>query len=173
VKASFTEKFWIPEKGYLKDVLSGTAADEQLRCNQIWALSMTYPMLEEDKERQVLQAVREHLLNECGLRTLSPRDPQYRGHYGGDMFHRDMAYHQGTTWVFPMGAFYRAALRIEKNPGQIRKELEKLIPMMAQGCAGQLPEIYDGDQPYEGKGCFAQAWSVGEILRVLEDLERY
>ena len=171
VKASFTEKFWIPEKGYLKDVLSGTSADEQLRCNQIWALSMTYPMLEEDKERQVLQAVREHLLNECGLRTLSPTDPQYRGHYGGDMFHRDMAYHQGTTWVFPMGAFYRAALRIEKDPGRIRKELEKLMPMMAQGCAGQLPEIYDGDQPYEGKGCFAQAWSVGEMIRVLEDLE--
>ena len=173
VKASFREKFWIREKGYLKDVISGTSADEQLRCNQIWALSMTYPMLEEAMERQVLEAVRKHLLNECGLRTLSPTDPQYRGHYGGDMFHRDMAYHQGTTWVFPMGAFYRAALRIEKDPARIRRELEKLIPMMAQGCLGQLPEIYDGDHPFEGKGCFAQAWSVGEMLRVLEDLEHF
>ena len=171
VKASFTEKFWIPEKGYLKDVLSGTQADDQLRCNQIWALSMTYPMLDEAREQQVLSAIREHLLNDCGLRTLSPTDPQYRGHYGGCQFDRDMAYHQGTTWVFPMGAFYRAALRIEKDPARVRKELQKLIPMMAQGCLGQLPEIYDGDRPYEGKGCFAQAWSVGEMLRVLEDLQ--
>jgi glycogen debranching enzyme len=70
-----------------------------------------------------------------------------------------------------MGAYYRAALRILGNPKAIREELKKLLPMMEQGCLGQLPEIYDGNDPYEGKGCFAQAWSVGEMLRVLEDLQ--
>ena len=171
VKASFLEKFYIPQAGYLRDVLSGTSADDQIRCNQIWALSMTHRILPEDAERRVLETVKTHLLTSCGLRTLSPQDPQYHGFYGGPMFDRDMAYHQGTTWVFPMGAYYRAALRILGDPKAIREELKKLLPMMEQGCLGQLPEIYDGNDPYEGKGCYAQAWSVGEMLRVLEDLQ--
>ena len=171
VKSSFNEKFYMPEKGYLKDVLSGTSADTQIRCNQIWALSMTHRMLPEEAERRVLETVKTHLLTSCGLRTLSPQDPQYHGFYGGSMFDRDMAYHQGTTWVFPMGAYYRAALRILQDPKAVRHELQKLLPMMEQGCLGQLPEIYDGKDPYEGKGCFGQAWSVGEMLRVLEDLQ--
>jgi len=175
VRASFLEKFYLPDRGYLKDVLSDTPADCQIRCNQVWALSMSFPILPPEAERRVLQTVKDHLLTPCGLRTLSPEDPQYHPHYGGSQFHRDMAYHQGTTWVFPMGAYYRAALRILGGTAEVARELEqeldKLIPMLAQGCLGQLPEIYDGDAPREGKGCFAQAWSVGEMLRVYEDLE--
>ena len=176
VKASFTEKFYMADKGYLRDVLSGTSADEQLRCNQIWALSMSFPLLPEHNERRVLQAVTRHLLTDCGLRTLSPEDPQYHPRYGGSQFDRDMAYHQGTTWVFPMGAYWRAYLRLHgstaKAAEEVKQQLEKLLPMLRQGCAGQLPEIYDGDRPYEGKGCFAQAWSVGEMLRVYEEIEK-
>ena len=176
VKASFTEKFYMSDKGYLKDVLSGTSADTQLRCNQIWALSMSFTMLEHWQEQRVLQTVTDHLLNGCGLRTLSPEDPQYHPHYGGSQFDRDMAYHQGTTWVFPMGAYWRAYLRLHGNTAEaaenVRLALDRLLPMLRQGCAGHLPEIYDGDQPYTGKGCFAQAWSVGEMLRVYEDIQR-
>ena len=175
-KASFTAKFYMEDKGYLKDVLSGTSADEQLRCNQIWVLSMTFPMLEPPQERRILQTVTDHLLTDCGLRTLSPKDPQYHPHYGGSQFDRDMAYHQGTTWVFPMGAYWRACLRLHGSTRdaarEVKQQLEKLMPMLRQGCAGQLPEIYDGDMPYEGKGCFAQAWSVGELLRVYEEIEK-
>ncbi len=176
VKASFAEQFYMADKGYLKDVLSGTNADEQLRCNQIWALSMPFTMLEPWQEKRVLQAVTEHLLTACGLRTLSPEDPQYHPHYGGSQFDRDMAYHQGTTWVFPMGAYWRAYLRLHGSTKEAAREakqhLDRLLPMLNQGCAGQLPEIYDGDHPYAGKGCFAQAWSVGEMLRVYEDIQR-
>jgi len=176
VKDSFTEKFYMADKGYLKDVLSGTAADAQLRCNQIWALSMPFTMLEPWQERHVLQAVTDHLLNHCGLRTLSPKDPQYHPYYGGSQFDRDMAYHQGTTWVFPMGAYWRAYLRLNGNTSEAARDvklaLNRLLPMLQQGCAGQLPEIYDGDRPYIGKGCFAQAWSVGEMLRVYEDIQQ-
>ena len=172
VKKSFLEKFYIPEKGYLKDVLSNTEADEQIRCNQIWALSMSFTMLPADWEKSVLATVEKHLYTPWGLRTLSPEDKQYHGYYGGAQFDRDMAYHQGTTWVFPMGAFYRANLKIEGDTRAVEEGLANLQTMMTQGCAGQLPEIYDGDHPYEGKGCFGQAWSVGEMLRVFEVLEK-
>ena len=176
VKTSFLDQFYIRDKGYLKDVLSGTDADTQIRCNQIWALSMPFTMLTPEMEKNVLQTVADHLLTNCGLRTLSPTDPQYHGFYGGAQLDRDLAYHQGTTWVFPMGAYFRAYLKVHGSTkaaaAEVKKQLAILEPMLRQGCAGQLPEIYDGDHPYEGKGCFAQAWSVGEMLRVYEDIYR-
>ena len=173
VKQSFLEQFYIAEKGYLRDVISGTAADRQIRCNQVWALSMSFTMLPPEWERKVLEVVKAHLLTDCGLRTLSPRDPQYHGFYGGSQFDRDMAYHQGTTWVFPLGAYCRAYLRIYGKDGisSVKQQLCHISAMLEEGCIGQLPEIYDGSQPKQGKGCYAQAWSVGEILRVYEILE--
>ena len=175
VKTSFVEKFYIKEKGYLKDVLSGTSADEQIRCNQIWAVSMSFTMLDPEQERNVVETVYRHLYTPCGLRTLSPEDPEYHPYYGGPQVERDMAYHQGTTWVFPLGAYYLAYLKVHGKTAEaaarVREQLQPLDAMLRQGCLGQLPEIYDGDFPAEGKGCFAQAWSVGEMLRVLEVIE--
>ena len=175
VKQSFVEKFYIPEKGYLRDVLSGTDADEQIRCNQIWAVSQNFTMLTRQQAQSVVDTVYRHLYTPCGLRTLSPEDTQYHGFYGGKQVDRDMAYHQGTVWVFPMGAYYLAYLKTHGESREaaacVRAQLEALYPMLREGCAGQLPEIYDGDFPAESKGCFAQAWSVGEMLRVWEKIE--
>ena len=175
VKESFVKEFYMEDKGYLKDVISGTKADEQLRCNQIWAVSMPFTMLSSEQEKNVVDAVFRHLYTPCGLRTLSPKDAEYHGRYGGAQLQRDMAYHQGTTWVFPMGAYYLAYLKTRGNTKEaaaaVRSRLEALVPMMREGCAGQLPEIYEGDFPRESKGCFAQAWSVGEMLRVFERIE--
>ncbi len=175
VKEAFVEKFYIKEQGYLRDVLSGTKADDQLRCNQIWAVSMPFTMLSPEQERSVVDAVYRHLYTPCGLRTLSPEDPEYHGSYGGPQLERDMAYHQGTTWVFPMGAYYRAYLKVHGRSVEaartVRAQLQALEPMMREGCVGQLPEIYEGDFPTESKGCFGQAWSVGEMIRVFEDVE--
>ena len=175
VKKSFVSKFYMEDRGYLRDVISGTKADEQLRCNQIWAVSMPFTMLTAEQERRVVDTVYRHLYTPCGLRTLSPEDPEYHPFYGGDQVKRDMAYHQGTTWVFPMGAYYLAYLKVHGSSREaarhVREQLGALEPMLREGCAGQLPEIYDGDFPREGKGCFAQAWSVGEMLRVFEALE--
>ena len=172
VKASFVRGFFMEDTGYLKDVISGTGADEQLRCNQIWAVSMPFTMLSPEQEASVVNAVFRHLYTPCGLRTLSPEDAEYHGSYGGDQVKRDMAYHQGTAWVFPMGAYYLAWLKVHGNSREaaryVREQLDALEPMMREGCAGQLPEIYSGDFPDESKGCFAQAWSVGEMLRVFE-----
>ena len=172
VKESFVKAFYIEDKGYLRDVISGTKADEQLRCNQIWAVSMPFTMLSPEQERSVVDTVYRHLHTPCGLRTLSPEDPEYHPNYGGAQYDRDMAYHQGTTWVFPMGAYYLAYLKVNGNSEEaaayVKNQLSAMEPMMREGCVGQLPEIYEGDFPTESKGCFAQAWSVGEILRVYE-----
>ncbi len=176
VKAAYLPAFWMEDKRCLRDVISGTAADEQIRCNQIWAVTMPFTMLDADRERAVADAVYAHLYTPCGLRTLSPEDEQYHPHYGGEQLKRDLAYHQGTSWVFPLGAYYLAYLRTRGSTKEAAQAVrEALVPFEAalrEGCAGQLPEIYDGDSPAFSKGCFAQAWSVGEMLRVYEELER-
>lgn len=175
VRVSFNEKFPLSEQGYLKDVISGTSADFQLRCNQIWALSMPFTMLSKKQAERVLEAVEKHLLTPCGLRTLSPDDPQFRPFYGGPQSERDLAYHQGTVWVFPAGAYYLALLKYSDDKKSAAKRVRKMLAdmpdILREGCLGQLPEIYDGLEPKRSKGCFAQAWSVGEMLRVYEALE--
>ena len=175
VRASFRAKFWMEDRGYLRDVLSGTAADEQLRCNQIWAVTMPFTMLSHEQELRLVETVQCHLYTPYGLRTLSPEDPQFHPFYGGPQFERDMAYHQGTVWPYPLGAWYLAYLKVHggtpQAAAQVRRMLENMPALLREGCLGQLPEIYDGGRPGPSKGCFAQAWSVGELLRVYEALE--
>ncbi len=176
VKASFNEKFWLEDRGYLRDVLSGTKADTQLRCNQIWAVSMPFTMLPPDRERRVVEAVAARLYTDHGLRTLSPDDPDFHPLYGGPLRDRDLAYHQGTVWPFPLGGYYLAWLKVHGNTpetaSRVRERLSTMPALLREGCAGHLPEIYDGLEPGPSRGCFAQAWSVGELLRVYEALER-
>lgn len=176
VKRSFTEQFWMEEKGCLKDLVSGTGADCQIRCNQIWAVSFPFTMLDEEKEKRVVETVFEKLWTPCGLRTLERDDPQFHPSYGGEMMERDMAYHQGTVWPFPLGAYYLAYLKVHgysrSAKERVKEQMEGLESALREGCAGQLPEIYDGAFPTVSRGCFAQAWSVGELLRVYEKLEK-
>ena len=175
VKESFAREFWMEEKHCLKDVISGTKADTQIRCNQIWAVSMPFTMLDEEKERRIVDTVFEKLYTPYGLRTLDPKDEEFHASYGGEMIKRDLSYHQGTVWTFPMGGYYLAYLKVNKDSREakeiVAKQLEVLESAMREGCIGQLSEIYDGEIPVSSKGCFAQAWSVGEILRVYEKLE--
>ena len=176
VADSFRKEFWLEEEGYLKDVISGTAADLQLRCNQIWAVTMPFTMLTREQERRVVDTVYRHLYTPCGLRTLSPADPEFHPHYGGPQKQRDLAYHQGTVWPFPLGAYYLAYLKVndyaDSAKQTVLRQLEALESALREGCVGQLPEIYEGLNPGQSQGCFAQAWSVGELLRVYEALEK-
>ena len=176
VKASFVDKFWMDAKKCLKDLVSGTKADAQIRCNQIWAVSLTFTMLDPEKEQQVVETVFEKLYTPYGIRTLEQEDQEVHGLYQGKMEDRDMAYHQGTVWTFPLGAYYLAYLKVNQYSPEakkiVREQLEVMEAAMREGCIGQLPEIYDGENPTRSKGCFAQAWSVGEILRVYEALEK-
>lgn len=177
VKKSFLQKFWLEKRSCLKDLVSGTTADEQVRCNQIWAVSMPFTMLTKEQEKAVVETVFEKLYTPYGLRTLEMKDKEFHPIYQGQMEERDMAYHQGTVWTFPLGAYYLAYLKVNdynKEAKEVVKEqLEVMESAMREGCIGQLPEIYDGENPTRSKGCFAQAWSVGEILRVYEAVETY
>ena len=174
--ANSFEKFWMEDRGYLKDVISGTSADEQLRCNQIWAVTMPFTVLSRKREKRVVDTVYRHLYTPVGLRTLSPEDPEFHPHYGGPQLERDLAYHQGTVWPFPLGAYYLAYLKVNDYSAAARQtlygQLEALEAALREGCVGQLPEIYEGLNPGASQGCFAQAWSVGELLRVFEALEK-
>ncbi len=172
---SFREKFWDGELGCLRDVLSGTRADRQIRCNQIWAVSLPFSILPPAQEKRVVDTVFEKLYTPYGLRTLDPADPEFKPFYGGARLERDLAYHQGTVWAFPLGGYYLAYLKVNGYSRQardtVRRQLEAVRSALREGCAGQLPEIYDGANPTASKGCFAQAWSVGELLRVYDALE--
>ena len=122
----------------------------------------------------MVQTVLQHLYTPVGLRILSPEDAEFHPTYGGQQ--RDLPYHQGTVWPFPLGAWYLACLKVNGYSAhakrQVKQQLAALEPALREGCAGQLPEIYDGEPPTASRGCFAQAWSVGELLRVYEALER-
>lgn len=171
VRARFREAFWWEEAGCLKDVLTGgTGEERQIRCNQIWAVSLPFSLLQPEQERRVVETVQRELYTPFGLRTLSPRDPAFQPVYAGAQLQRDLAYHQGTVWPFCLGGFYLAYLKVHGNaPEAVRQVREWLRPLedaLREGCVGQLPEVYDGLYPSAGKGCFAQAWSVGELLRV-------
>ncbi len=176
VYAAFEELFWNEEKGCLKDVISGTEADDQVRCNQIWAVSQPFSLLPREKEKQVVETVFRKLYTPVGLRTLDPQDAQFHPSYGGAQLDRDLAYHQGTVWTFPLGGYYLAYLKVNdysrQAKGYIKEQLKGIETALREGCVAQLPEIYDGGNPVSSKGCFAQAWSVGEILRVYEALEQ-
>lgn len=173
-KQSFGEKFWNEKTDCLRDVISGTKADDQIRCNQIWAVAQPFSILSPDEEKAVVETVYAKLHTPYGLRTLDPADAEFHPHYGGPQLERDLAYHQGTVWVFPMGAYYLAYLKVngysDEAKAIVRGQLEDIEAALMEGCIGQLPEIYEGENPVDSKGCFAQAWSVGEILRVYDVL---
>lgn len=176
VRKSFQEKFWNEKEHCLKDLVSGEAADDQIRCNQIWAVSQPFSILDRESEIKVVNKVYETLYTPYGLRSLSKFDKDFKAHYGGSLFNRDMAYHQGTVWAFPLGAYYLAYLKVndygEKARIKVKEQLSVLEACMREGCIGQIAEIYDGDNPTVSQGCFAQAWSVSELLRVFVKLEQ-
>ena len=174
---SFRKEFWFPNGGYLYDLVDDGYRDESIRCNQIIALSMPIRLLPADQEIQVLRTVWKHLYTGCGLRTLSPYSEQYRGRCIGNQHERDSAYHQGTVWVWPWGHFITALNQIYRDHPGINKLTRRLVsPLIAhlnEECIGNVSEIFDGDLPHHPRGCFAQAWSVAELLRVIyEEVER-
>lgn len=176
VKENFLAQFWMEEEGYLKDVVNGTAEEKQFRCNQVFALALPYRMLSKEQGRRILEAVKAQLYTPVGLRSLSPKDPDFHPWYGGSQPSRDRAYHQGTVWTFPLGAYYRAVLHYAESPQagcvEVERGLDQLESWLYEGCLFHLAEIYDGAAPVMSKGCFAQAWSVGELLRVYREVEK-
>lgn len=169
-KESFNRQFWNDAAGCLYDVVNGETRDASIRPNQIFAASLAHSMLDNERAKQVVSAVERELLTPVGLRTLSPSDPNYIGVYQGDIRSRDGAYHQGTVWPWPMGAFLTAYLKANNNSKAARNFarnwLDGFLPHLNSACLGQVSEIFDGDAPHTPRGCVAQAWSVAELLHV-------
>lgn len=176
VKTGFS-RFWNDKLGYCYDVLdTSDGNDSSLRPNQIFAVSLPSSqapaLLNFDQQKSVVDTVKRELLTPYGLRSLATQDPDYRGIYGGDRRERDGAYHQGTVWSWLIGHFIQAHLKVYQQPKTARNFLMPMAEQLKTGCVGQISEIFDGDSPFLPRGCFAQAWSVAEVLRSWELLNR-
>jgi len=165
-------RFWNDAAGYCYDVIDGPGgADPALRPNQLFAASLPHSPLTPGQQRAIVGVCARHLLTPHGLRSLAPDDPAYVAHYGGDQRQRDGAYHQGTVWSWLIGPFVTAHLRVYGDPDLARSFLQPLIYHLADHGVGSISEIFDADPPHTPRGCIAQAWSVGELLRAWEMLE--
>ena len=175
-KESFAEKFWNKD-GYLFDVVGKDGADLSFRPNQLLAVSLDFPILEETKRNAVIDSVLNRLWGKYGLRTLPDTDSRYFGKYLGNWGHRDKAYHNGTVWTWLLGPFVTAFLKTKNYEQSWRRFafenfLQPLFKeQLTQAGLGTISEIFDGDEPHVARGCVAQAWSVAEPLRAyVEDV---
>ncbi|HEV3198760.1 MAG TPA: amylo-alpha-1,6-glucosidase [Bryobacteraceae bacterium] len=168
VRESFQRRFWFAPGGYLYDVVDaeGGGNDDACRPNQVMAISLDYPVLDESRWPAVMNVVTRDLLTPVGLRSLAPGHPDYKSKYYGDLRSRDAAYHQGTVWAWLIGPYIDAWLKV--HPGEqaeARKFLEGFVPHLDEACIGSISEVFDAEAPYTPRGCIAQAWSVAEVLR--------
>lgn len=168
VQRSFNEKFWNSADEGLFDVIDGPGGkDASSRPNQILALSLPHPVLDPEYWAPVLNVVQERLLAPLGLRSLAVGHPDYKPQYFGDLRARDAAYHQGTVWGWLIGPFVDAWLRVyPDDPESARQFLVGFDEHLSQACIGSISEVFDAESPFHPRGCFAQAWSVAEVLRV-------
>ena len=177
-QSSFNRLFWNEPAKCLYDVVNG-ANDASLRPNQIFAVSLPHSMLSAERARLVVDTVERELLTPAGLRTLAASDPRYMGRYHGDQRSRDAAYHMGTVWPWLMGPFIIAYLRTHAAPTESAAARQRVAQWLAEferqltiAGLGQIAEIHEGDGPHHPCGCFAQAWSVAELLRAKAALAR-
>lgn len=167
---SFNHRFWNADGGYLFDVVdcngqSGTA-DLSCRPNQLFAISLDHPVLDQERWASVVETAERELLTPVGLRSLAPNDPEYKPIYAGDLRSRDGAYHQGTVWGWLIGPFLDAWLKV--HPGkysQARQFLRGFRAHLDNAGVGTISEVFDARAPHQPGGCIAQAWSVAEVLR--------
>jgi predicted glycogen debranching enzyme len=179
-KQSFLEKFWYARGKYLYDVIDENGnPDASLRPNQLFAVSLPFTLIDKEQTIAVLKIIEEKLYTPVGLRTLPQDDARYISIYGGDAFKRDSCYHQGTVWSWLLGPYIDA---IMCEPGftgsdglsgkeKAQKIIRDFTYHLNEGCIGSVSEIFDADAPHYPRGCIAQAWSVGEILRVIKEYD--
>ncbi len=169
-RESFNDRFWFAGGGYLYDVVDcngekGTH-DQSCRPNQLFAISLDHPVLDQERWALVVDVVQKKLVTPVGLRSLSPDDPEYKPIYSGDLRSRDGAYHQGTIWSWLIGPFVDAWLKLHPQDRQgAHKFLETFPVHLNDNGLGTISEVFDASEPHHAGGCIAQAWSVAEVLR--------
>lgn len=172
IQSRFESTFWNDETHCLYDYVDEEHRDASIRPNQLFAISLPFPLINGDRAKRVMDVIDEHLFTPFGLRSLSPKHPDYRGVYEGDLLARDSAYHQGTVWSWLIGPYITALVKTRSKPevnsklALIRKNMQEHLLFSG---VGTVSEIFDGNAPHKPRGCIAQAWSVAELLRVLLD----
>lgn len=173
VKNIFLGTFINPDSESLYDCVDGDYKSTEVRPNQVFAISLPFPLLDQQTASRIIKIVEDKLLTPYGLRSLSPDDPSYIGFYGGDQLKRDGAYHQGTAWSWLLGPYISAKIKIEGEKGRefVREFLKVFERHFLEAGIGTVSEIFDGQPPYKPNGCIAQAWGVAEVLRAyIEDV---
>ncbi len=169
IQQHFATRFWYDQGGYLYDVVDvdGVSGqnDASLRPNQLFAASLAPDLLTDQQATSMLHVVTEHLLTPSGLRSLSPTDPAYHDHFNGDRLQRDSAYHQGTVWQWLVGPYIDVHWRVYHNRDALLPLLQPIVQQLWNSCIGSISEVTEPEAPYTPAGCFAQAWSVSELLR--------
>jgi predicted glycogen debranching enzyme len=171
VKKNFNHAFWNEKDKCLFDYVDGDFFSADIRPNQLYAMALPFKVLQEDKYRFVIDVVNKHLLTPRGLRSLSPLHSDYQGKYAGDVRHRDGCYHQGTVWSHLTGVYIDALFATlgEGARPQASSILKGFFQHLDEAGLGTISEIFDGDPPHIPGGCFAQAWSVAELIRVTSE----
>ena len=175
VKASFVEVF-LNEHGYLFDYVDDKdPRDWSVRPNMIFAAAFDYSPLDQAQKKGVVDICTRELLTPKGLRSLSPKSGGYNPMYVGPQTQRDYAYHQGTAWPWLGGFYMEASLKLYKRTrlSFIERQLVGYEDEMSYHCLGTIPELFDGNPPFHGRGGMSFAMNVGEVLRTLELLEKY
>jgi glycogen debranching enzyme len=173
-KENFNKKFWNSEQEYLYDIIEGEKGnDSACRPNQIFSLSLDFPVLNQEYWEPVLLKIQNKHLTPYGLRTLSCEHPDYKKVYQGSLYNRDLAYHQGTIWTWLLGPYVDAWLRVfPERHGEISYLLQDCFKHLDESCIGTVNEIFDSTPPHMHRGCIAQAWSVAELLRSLAKIAK-
>jgi predicted glycogen debranching enzyme len=170
IPGAFTKTFWDPEKAYLADYVHGEYKDWSVRPNMVFATSLEYSPIAEGQRKMVLDVVRSELLTSRGLRTLSPKNPDYQSVYAGNQAARDRACYQGTAWPWLIGHFTEGYLKIHGRSAihEIEKLYKGLEETITEHGVGSISELFDGDPPHKPGGAVSMAWSVAEVLRMGE-----
>jgi predicted glycogen debranching enzyme len=168
VLESFNSVFWNDNRGCLYDYVDENEKNADLRPNQVYAVSLPFQLLNKQRATKMLKVVTEQLFTPKGLRTLERSHPDYRYFYGGNIHSRDGAYHQGTAWSFLMGPYVDAVMFVkgDKAKKECTRIIEEMLKHLDERCVGSISEIFDAEEPFTPRGCFAQAWGVAEVLRV-------
>ena len=174
IKNSFLEIFWDEKASYLADYVNDEEGRNMfIRPNMVIAVSLPYSMLDKEQMKKTLDIVDKYLVTPRGLRTLSPNNKYYEGIYQGNQEQRDNAYHQGTVWTWLLGPFCEGWLKVYGQQGiaKVKKIIYRLEEVMDEAGISTISEIYDGNPPHYSRGAISQAWSVGEVLRIIDMLE--
>ena len=175
IAKSFLETFWSDEAGYLADYIDGNYIDWSVRPNMIFAAGFDYSPLSREQKKQIISKVRNELLTPRGLRSLAPKNFNYKGNCEGNVSERSAAFHMGSVYPYLIYPFVKAYLEIHKAGGLsfVKQIMAGFEEEMSEHCVGTLSEVYEGNPPYTARGAISQAWNVGGVLSALSELEKF